>query len=173
MLGVDGDDFECRMCEPPLSSVANPAVSIGRRAAEMLTELMSGQSPKPQRVSLSPPRVIVRGSTDALAAVDPVVRAALSLIRERACRGLLAEDVHAEIECSRRQLERRFRDTVGRSVLQEIVRVRIERAKELLAETQLGVTTIAERSGFSGPKRMATVFSREVGCAPLEFRARR
>ena len=170
VLGVDADDFECRMCEPPLSSVANPAAAIGRTAAEMLGRLMAGESVSEPRPLVAPPRVIVRGSTDAFATADSEVRAALRLIAERSCEGLRAADVHAASGVSRRQLERRFRDAVGRGVLEEITRVRVERAKQLLAETNLEVAVVAARSGFSGPRRMATVFAAEVGATPLGFR---
>ena len=170
VLGVDADDFECRMCEPPLSSVANPAAAIGRTAAGLLEALMAGEEVADPRPALPPPRVIVRGSTDAFAAADAEVRAALRLIAARSAEGLRARDVHEASGVSRRQLERRFRAAVGRGVLEEITRVRVERAKELLAETNLGVAAVAERAGFSGPRRMATVFAAEVGSTPLEFR---
>lgn len=54
--------------------------------------------------------------------------------------------------------------------LEEIQRVRVERAKHLLAETDLPMPVIAARSGFSTPQRLAAVFRRATGQSPLMYR---
>ena len=45
-------------------------------------------------------------------------------------------------------LEKRFRETVGRSILEDIQLVRLERAKRLLVETQYPISKIARLTGF-------------------------
>ena len=52
----------------------------------------------------------------------------------------------------------------------EIHRVRIEHVKELLADTDLRISEAAERSGFSTPQRMATVFREVTGLSPGQYR---
>ncbi len=73
---------------------------------------------------------------------------------------------------ARRGLERRFRKVLGRSMLQEIQRVRIERAKHLLVETDLPMRTVASRSGFSTQQRLAAVFRQMTGEPPTVYRQR-
>ena len=55
-------------------------------------------------------------------------------------------------------------------MLTEIHHVRIERVKELLANTDLRMSEVAERSGFSTPQRMATVFREVTGSSPGQYR---
>jgi LacI family transcriptional regulator len=107
-----------------------------------------------------------------LATSDPVVRAALSYIRQHATSGITVDGVVRQIDASRRELERHFRRVLGRSVLTEIRRVRVQRAKELLATTDLAMPAIARRCGFSTPQRLAIVFRQVTGVVPTAFRRR-
>ena len=75
-----------------------------------------------------------------------------------------------ELCVCRRELERRFRAVLGRSVLQEIHRARIDQAAELLLSTDLAMPDVAKGSGFSSAQRMAVVFRRVAGTTPAEFR---
>jgi LacI family transcriptional regulator len=82
------------------------------------------------------------------------------------------DSVVRHIDASRRELERHFRRVLGRSVLTEIRRVRVERAKELLTTTDLAMPAIAGRCGFSTPQRLAIVFRQVTGLPPTAFRRR-
>jgi len=186
LLGVDNDELECRLATPPISSIDIPAQRIGYEAARLLDQLLRGKRRSEARVAqearmarqgsrslfLPPIRVVTRQSTDTLATSDPVVRAALSYIRQHAAGGITVESVVRQIDASRRELERHFRRVLGRSVLTEIRRVRVERAKELLATTDLAMPAIARRCGFSTPQRLAIVFRQVTGLVPTAFRRR-
>jgi AraC-like DNA-binding protein len=67
-------------------------------------------------------------------------------------------------------LERRFRKVVGRSINSEIVRLRINRAVELLTETALELKVVAQRAGFGTQSYMNAVFQAKVGKTPGSFR---
>jgi LacI family transcriptional regulator len=75
-----------------------------------------------------------------------------------------------EVPVSRRWLERRFRKLLGRGMWQEIRRVHLERAKSLLVETELAMTAVAERSGFSDAKQLSLVVRQETGLTPTAYR---
>jgi LacI family transcriptional regulator len=174
LLGVDNDELECRLTSPPLSSVENPAERIGYEAARLLDGLMNGAKPARTRIRIPPTRVVTRQSTDTLAVDDEDVSRALTYIRAHAHGddGLSVQAVANVVAISRRMLERKFRALLGRTVLQEIRRVKIEHAQELLLETSLPMPEIARRSGFSSPQRMAVVFSQTLGEAPTACRQR-
>jgi len=72
---------------------------------------------------------------------------------------------------SRRQLEFAFRKRLGRSVKQELVRVRVQRAKALLAATPMRIDDIAAMSGFLYPKKFFRTFRLLVGLTPRAYRA--
>jgi LacI family transcriptional regulator len=105
-----------------------------------------------------------------MAIEDETVRAALEYIRQRACDDISVTKLAHDIAVARRLLERRFRSILGRSVLEEICRVRVERAKELLTDTHLPVTAVAAQSGFSSACRLDVVFARLTGLSPTAYR---
>ena len=170
LLGVDNDEVECLLSSPPLSSVVNPAERIGYEAARLLERLMSGHPPPKSPILIAPGHVVTRESTDIVAIDDPEVAAALVYIREHASEHIRVHDVVRELSLARRDLERRFRNRLGRTPLQEIHRVRIETAKQHLAASDLPVPAVARLSGFSTPQRLAAVFRRLTGMSPLAYR---
>ncbi|MCG8402849.1 MAG: helix-turn-helix transcriptional regulator, partial [Firmicutes bacterium] len=80
-------------------------------------------------------------------------------------------DIALEAALSRRQLERKFRDWLGRTPAEEIRRLRLARVRELLAETDLSVAEIAKASGFSSLEYMSTAFKSATGLTPLRYRS--
>jgi LacI family transcriptional regulator len=72
---------------------------------------------------------------------------------------------------ARRALEKRLRRLIGRTPRQEILRVQLNRAKELLVGTGLPVWEIAERIGFEADY-LSVVFKRENALAPAAYRER-
>jgi transcriptional regulator GlxA family with amidase domain len=59
---------------------------------------------------------------------------------------------------------------LGRSLHDEIRRVRMDKAKQLLRETTLDMPAIAEQCGFLSQARFSTVFRQQAGLTPTEFR---
>jgi LacI family transcriptional regulator len=170
ILGVDDDELECQLAFPPISSVAIPAQRIGFEAARLLDRMLSGRRVSREPLSLPPVRVVTRQSTSLFAVDEPAVAAALHYIRNHLAQPLKVGAIAAELAVRRRVLEQKFRALLGRSLLDEIRRVRIDRVKELLAGTDLLVAEVAEQAGFSTPQRMATVFRQLTGLAPGDYR---
>lgn len=170
VIGVDDDEFECRLCHPPLSSVHNPGVQIGYEAAGLLDRLLSGKSPRQLRVSIPPTHVVARQSTETTAVEDPDVAAALIWIREHLAENISVDGVVEAIGTCRRTLERRFRAAVGDSILERIRRMRIEKAKHLLAETDLKLSVIAQQCGIGSTARLTVLFKQVTGYQPSLFR---
>jgi LacI family transcriptional regulator len=172
LLGVDNDELECHLASPPLSSVVNPAEQIGFQAARILDELLQGK-PRPTRpYCIRPDRIVTRQSTDTVAIHDADVSAAVAYIRRHVSDRVDVAAVCEALSLSRRKLERKFHSLLGRTVLAEIQKTRIERAKTLLAETDLSVAAVARRSGFGKSDRQAVVFRQLTGLTPTEFRRR-
>ncbi len=170
VLGVDDEDTMCELCSPPLSSVAPNPEGIGYAAAELLQALMSGQPPIRDRVSVEPIKVSCRQSTDTMAVTDWAVVSATRYMRELASHGCRVDDVLEKVHMSRAALEKRFRKHLNRSPKQEIRRIRLERIKELLVETDLTLERIAELAGFEHPEYMSVLFKRETGQTPGRYR---
>lgn len=173
VVGVENEESLCTMAMPTLSSVKFNAERIGYEAAAMLGRLMVGEAPPKEPVLIEPLGVITRGSSDVVAIEDPEIAQAVRFIRETACDGIAVTDVLKAVAVSRSALERRMRAALGRSPNEEITRVRIERAKELLISTDQPLTTIARRAGFQTPQYLVQVFRRQVGMTPGAFRRER
>lgn len=170
LVGVDNDDLFCELTRPSLSSVALPAERIGYEAAALLDRLLQGNEPPQQPLLLPPLGVVTRQSSDMVALDDADVAAALRFIRTHSHAPLRVVDVLRAVPVSRRGLERRFRLILHRGLGDEIRRVHLERAKDLLAGTELPVAVVAEQSGFSGNKHLCLVFRQETGLTPTAYR---
>lgn len=172
IVGVDDDDLLCELARPSLSSVALPAERIGYEAARMLDALLQGRSLEVRTLILPPSGIVVRQSSSLNAVRDPHVARALQFIHEHAHEPLKVADVLRVAPVARRALERRFRKWLQRSILDEISRVHVERAKSLLTATDLPMSQIAERSGFRDGRQLSIAFRRLVGMTPTAYRRR-
>ena len=172
VLGVDNDEVLCALSSPPLSSVILNPRRAGWEAAALLAAMMSGARVPPGEPHLIPPvGIATRQSSDILAVGDPKVASALRYIREHACEGIRVGDVLRECPMARRALEKRFRKLIDRTPRQEILRVQLNRVKELLVGTDLPVWEIAGRTGFE-TDYLSVVFKRENALAPTDYRRR-
>ncbi|MGD1277419.1 MAG: XylR family transcriptional regulator [Tepidisphaeraceae bacterium] len=172
VLGCGDDSIVCGLATPKLSSVSLPAERVGYEAAALLERLMAGKRRGLESIVLPVSSVIGRASSDVVSVQDPQVAAALRFILARAGEWIGVRELLLAMPIQRRSLERRFRQVLGRSPLEEIRRVRLEIARELLATTDLPMPLVARRSGFSDGKQLSTVFRAEVGVTPTAYRAK-
>ena len=170
VLGVNDDELICEMANPALSSVTHNARRIGYEAAAMLHRLMQGKKVLAD-IEVDPLGVTARQSTDLLAIEDPEVAIAVRFIREHACEAIRVDDVLDQVALSRRALEKRFRQALGRPPHVEIRRVQLERVKELLVGSDYKLEKIAEMTGFSTAQYLAGLFHRVVKMTPGAWRA--
>ena len=170
VMGVDSDEIICELSDPPLSSVVLNAVRTGYEAAAWLDRLMAGEAAPDSPVLIAPTGVAPRRSTDIVAVDDPHVAAALRYIRDHACEDIALQDVLQSVHLSRAflasALQRGCRPfSEGRNPA-----VRLERAKQLLAETELPLYEIASRTGFRNPEHFSYLFKSKSRQTPGQFR---
>jgi LacI family transcriptional regulator len=173
VIGVDNDEPLCDLAIPPMTSVDVNAEGAGYEAAAILDRLMDGKKISARIVHTAPRGVIVRRSTDVIASEDDDVNRALRYIRERACTGLQVSDVLMYLGMSRAALQHRFKQILGHTIHQQIQRVRLARATELLAMSNLTIKQVARESGFTSVQYMTRVFHAANGETPAKYRARR
>ncbi len=171
VLSGSDDDLFCEVTPVQISAVKLDSEQIGYRAAAELDAMMHHPGATPPAEVLIPPQgVAERRSTDTLAVDDACMVKALRYIRENPARLMNVNDVARQAGLCRRALELRFQNLLGRSPASEIRRVRIAHAINLLQRTNLSVATVAERSGFSSPEYMASVFRNQLSTTPLHYR---
>ena len=170
VLGVDDDPVYCALTNPPLSSVRTGLHQRGYRAAELLDALMEGHAQPGSIQRVPADGVISRRSTDVFAVADAKVTEALRFIEQETAAHLQVDDVAGAVSMSRRNLERRFRNSMGRTVYDEIRRRRLETAKQLLCDRQISILRIALDSGFSSASDLSNAFKRHLGMTPTDYR---
>jgi LacI family transcriptional regulator len=171
VMAVDNDEILCLMERPTLSAVITQSEKVGYHAAEMLDRRMRREiRTRQERMLIPPAGIVARGSTAGIVADDVPLSKALSLIRENAHQIVDIAEIARLAGVSRRSLETRFQKTLGRSPHQELLRIRIEKAKALLSGTSLPMGKIAELSGFGDPYNFSRTFRRETGDTPRQYR---
>ncbi len=156
---------------PSLTCITMDFQKVGYQAALWLDRLMDGEPEPDELRQLLPVRLTARQSTGFASSDDDLVSVALRFINQHANEPIGVEEVVHGVHCSRRTLERRFRDCLGRSVAGEIRRLRVERAKQFLRDTDLSLAVVALRCGFPNAQSLCEIFRRETDMAPAKFRS--
>ena len=170
VLGANNETIRCELSLPQLSSVPLNAEYYGQKAAQTITSMIRGEQPPTNVEFVDPLEVVTRRSTDFLAIDDPCVFAALSIIKDQACKGITVDEITRMIHVSRSLLERRFRKFLGKSPQAEIRNLQIQRIKELLRETDYTLAHIADLVGFEHPEYMCVVFKKSTNMTPNQYR---
>ena len=171
VIGVDNDPYLCNLCTPPLTSIDTNPSRVGFEAAKLLHRYMEGKKVPAEAVLLGPPSgVAARQSTDMLSVEDEEVASAIRFIREKAVEGIMVQDVLKRASRSPSTLERRIKRILGRTIKAEITRIRLTRAKLLLNESELPISKIAIRTGFSEPKYFCDVFRKNEKMTATAYR---
>ncbi|HAI11919.1 MAG TPA: hypothetical protein DCM28_09460 [Phycisphaerales bacterium] len=170
ILGVDDDELACRLSQTPLSSIDTGAFQAGYQAAQLLDQMIQGKKVPKTTQFIKTIGVVSRQSTDVLAVEDRDLASALTLIRRHACNGISATEVLDKVMISRTSMEQRFHKLLGRTIHQEILRVRLEKARYLLRTTDLPMPDIADRCGFSYASQLSHIFKRQTGTTPRHYR---
>ena len=170
ILGVDDDELICEESHPPLSSIALACDVIGYEAARILDDVMSGKPPPSKPILIPPKSVHVRQSTDVVAIDDPQVAHAVKFIRENACRNITLDNILDQTSISQSQLIRKFQQFLKRTPFQEVRRVRIERAKTLLTETDKTIEEIGITCGFNDGFHLSKEFKKATNLPPGAYR---
>jgi LacI family transcriptional regulator len=171
VLSVGCDDLLCNLSRPALSSFDHGLFNVGYQAAALLDAQMNGR-PFERQVVVEPVGIFERQSTDTLAIGDAQIAQAVRFVRERAFDAIRVPDILRVVPISRRALEMGFRRWLGRSVHEEITRVRVERAKNLLIRTDMAMPDIAAHCGFGSASQLSVTFRRELDITPGDFRNR-
>jgi LacI family transcriptional regulator len=172
LVGIDNDPLARILTRVPLTSVIHGAREIGRTAAQLLDQAMHGARLYDTRILVPPAGINALASSAHDPARHPGVMRACHFIRQYACNGIKTEQVVEYVGVSRSSLESHFRQELGRSVHDEILRCRLEEAVAMLRQDDCSLADVASRCGFSSSQYMHLVFKRELGVSPRGYQAR-
>ncbi|MCR1838199.1 XylR family transcriptional regulator [Pasteurella caecimuris] len=170
IVGIDNEELIQYLSRVSLSSVEQGTREIGYQAAKLLHRLLNGQTVSHHPILIPPISVHARNSTDYRSLSDPLVMQAMHYIRHRACQGIKVEQVLDHLATSRSNLEQRFKNEMNKTIHQVIHEEKISRAKNLLQQTDISIQEIAEICGYPSIQYFYSVFKKEFGMTPKEFR---
>ena len=172
ILGVDNDETLCEFSSPTLSSIPLSTHQAGYRAAAIIDQVLHGElTPRTMPdVTYTGTHVVERQSTERSFSQDPLVRKCRALIAANLASSLRISALAQSLHVSRRTLETRFHAVTHTTIAAEILRLRLERAQRLLAETDQSQEAIADACGFCDASHLGATFRRCFGKAPSHFR---
>ena len=98
------------------------------------------------------------------------VASAIDYIRRNLDRDISRAEIAEAIFLNPEYLSRLFKKETGVALGEFIVREKIEQAKCMLAETDIPVSLVALKTGYSNFSYFSQVFKRHTGLSPLEYR---
>ncbi|MFJ5449764.1 GlxA family transcriptional regulator [Pectobacterium carotovorum] len=98
------------------------------------------------------------------------VRRALIIMRQSLASRLSSEDIAQRSGLSRRQLDRSLQKSIGRTIQQAYMEMKIAQACWLMLRTSRTLSQIAADTGFSDPSHLSRIFQQHLGLAPGKWR---
>ena len=137
--------------------------ALGRAAATKALRIMIEDQPLPA-TTLQPEAVLTERST------DTVVHKAMLMLEQQLHASMAITELCAALGIGRRQLERRFQQDVGLSPAGYRQRLRMERARWLLLNTDLDITAIGLECGFQDGAHFSRAVRKAYGTNPRALR---
>ena len=172
IIGIDNDPLVRMLSRVPLTSVIQGAQEMGRTAAHLLDQMLHGVRLGNTRILVPPAGINVFASSQHQQVRHPRVMRARHFIRQYACQGIKTDQVADYVGVSRSSLEAYFRQELGCSVHDVILRFKLDAAKAGLESGERSIADVAQGCGFITPQYMHLVFKRELGCTPRAYRDR-
>ncbi len=168
VVGVGDSTLESALSAVPLSSVPIPYREVGERAARKI--LRAGREDFGGTEYVAPGRLAVRESSVQFKYADGVVVRAVRYMMENLFERGGVGDLARFCGVSRRNLEMRYRTSVGMSPGEDWNRRRHAEVCRLLRETDIPLRRVAEMSGFSEMPSFWSAFRKAEGVSPMVYR---
>lgn len=160
LLGVDNDPHVELYTPLPLSSVEPDGDRIGFEACELLERKLHTGDNQPECIRIPPLGIRERFSTATEAVDDPNVRRIQAYLMDHLADIRDMDQVARALHMHRRSLDRRFTAAVGMTPSDWLARRRIDRAEQLLQESDDTIDLIAERVGLQSRRRLNMTFQK-------------
>ena len=173
VIGVDNEISLCEAVQPSLSSILPDFECGAFEAARELDALMSERR-RPKATlyrTYGVKSVVERNSTIDLRGGGRLITTACEYIRNHANQPLNVDQIAAYCRVSRRLLEIRAREILGKSVREHIESVRMNNVRNLLVETRIPLQEIAFRTGFKTQAYLAARFKTMFGLSMRDYRS--
>ncbi len=170
LLGVDNDELICNLSDPPISSIVTDVERGGYEAGKLINRLIKKEIDEPFDIIIKPSRIELRKSTEKYDISNEYVSYIVNYIEENFTTTININSFSDMVPLSRRNLEVKFKEEMGTSIYQFILRCRIEYFAHLLLTTERTLYDLSLESGFNDCKNISRIFKKIKGCTPVEYR---
>ncbi len=142
-------------------------------ALSIIQHEISGEMARKSASILMIPYELMRSEQPALSfngVRSPLIRKAIRIFEETLEEPVAMIDVARKLGISVRQMERAFRMALDRTAFEVREELRVKKAKELLAQSNLSLLEVAVACGFTDTRSMNRSFSRQKQKAPRDYR---
>lgn len=171
LVSVSATPGFCELLSPSLTSVFLDPYEQGWTAAEVMRDQLTGQDIREIR-RVPPGEVQARESTRRLFSEDELIQSATRWMNKNPPEDWSVAAICEGIHCNRMTLQRRFQKELGRSPHEEIMRRRLELARDKMMKTKDSVTTIALECGYTDSAHLTRLFKASHGVTPGAWRKR-
>lgn len=174
VLGVDDNEFLCDNTDPSISSVLPEFDRGGYISADWLSKQFDRpcEMPNdPETLVFPCIAVIERLSTCGVNATMRYVDVAMTFIRKNGLKSISVKDVAGAAGVSVSLLQRDYPKITGRTMVEELIHVRLNEAKRLLRKTTMPIESIHTFCGFKSSSYLKNLFKRRTGKTMSAFRA--
>jgi len=170
IIGMDNSLLAVDAMRTPISSIDPNMELVGYRGAQLLNDLMHGKPAPKEPIRIAPAGLLMRKSSDIIAVNHKGVAKGLRFLLDHYHEMIDVDDLARAAAMSRRALHRAFLKNLGRTPGHELQRVRIERARKLLAETDQKTEVIANLCGYQNGNSFWSAFKQATGVSPKKYR---
>ncbi len=157
------ENFASDLAYAPISITAldSDVQSVARHACDLLARQLAGERLDPNICLRVPPRrVVIRDSTTTFISSSPAFAEAVLYLRRHFRDKIYVDDLAKRAGMSERRFQEEFRQALGRTVRDELMRLRLDLAQHLMHESGLTVAAIALESGFGDKANLYRALAR-------------
>lgn len=95
----------------------------------------------------------------------------IKFMEENYMRSISLDGISKDIYLSPVYLSKIFKEETGESPINYLIKIRIDKAKELLDKGELSVKVVARMVGYDDPYYFSKLFKKYYGCAPSKYKS--
>ena len=171
LLGVDNDEFMCNISSPTLSSIKLNFEKHGYDIAQTLFKMIQEKRIWPARIPVEAMGVVERMSTNRKIIADPYIREIVDFINRNYTQEIDVKKLTSFIPLSRRAIELKFKkEMYPHTITSYMLKLRLDHFSRLLENSDLPISTAADKAGFVDSSNFSTLFKKHKGMTPSEYR---
>lgn len=101
---------------------------------------------------------------------NDMVERAKAYIQEKYSKDISLDEVSREVNISPYYFSKVFKEKAGENFIDYLTNIRIEKAKELLMQSDKSIKEVCNEVGYSDPNYFSRMFKKKTGMTPTEFK---